>query len=59
MVFLECSPAVACVPVLTTLSGDCDGALAQVPVTEIDGIRYGLEGLVPKHGHLPLELRPE
>lgn len=28
-------------------------------VTEINGIRYGFEGLVPKHGHLPLELRPE
>jgi 6-phosphofructokinase 1 len=28
-------------------------------VTEIDGIRYGYEGLVQKHGHLPLKLRPE
>src|SRR6476469_3646179 len=28
-------------------------------VTEIDGIRYGYEGLVTKHGHAPLQLRPE
>src|ERR1700731_1304279 len=28
-------------------------------VTEIDGIRYGYEGLVQKHGHLPFKLRPE
>ena len=28
-------------------------------VTEINGIRYGYEGLVQKHGHLPLKLRPE
>jgi 6-phosphofructokinase 1 len=28
-------------------------------VSEIDGIRYGYEGLVQKHGHLPLKLRPE
>ena len=28
-------------------------------VTEIDGIRYGFEGLVPKHVHTPLKLRPE
>ena len=28
-------------------------------VTEIDGIRYGYEGLVPKHRHTPLKLRPE
>jgi 6-phosphofructokinase 1 len=28
-------------------------------VTEIAGIRYGYEGSVPKHGHMPLKLRPE
>ena len=28
-------------------------------VTAISGIRYGFEGLVPKHGHQPLQLRPE
>ncbi len=28
-------------------------------VTEINGIRYGFEGLVPKHGCMPLKLRPE
>jgi 6-phosphofructokinase 1 len=28
-------------------------------VTEIRGIRYGYEGLVLKHGHAPLGLRPE
>ena len=28
-------------------------------MTEINGIRYGYEGLVQKHGHLPLKLRPE
>jgi 6-phosphofructokinase 1 len=28
-------------------------------VTDIDGIRYGYEGLVPKYGHTPLKLRPE
>lgn len=28
-------------------------------VTEIAGIRYGYEGLVPKHRHTPLKLRPE
>jgi 6-phosphofructokinase 1 len=28
-------------------------------VTEIDGIRYGYEGMVQKHGHLPLKLKPE
>jgi 6-phosphofructokinase 1 len=28
-------------------------------VTRIYGIRYGYEGLVPRHGHVPLGLRPE
>jgi 6-phosphofructokinase 1 len=28
-------------------------------VVEILGIRYGFEGLVLKHGHSPLKLRPE
>ena len=28
-------------------------------VTKIDGIRYGYEGLIQKHGHMPLKLRPE
>jgi len=28
-------------------------------VTEIKGIRYGYEGLAPKHGHAPMKLRPE
>src|SRR5271165_1833547 len=28
-------------------------------VTEIVGIRYGYEGLVLKHGHVPLQLQPE
>jgi 6-phosphofructokinase 1 len=28
-------------------------------VTRIYGIRYGYEGLVPRHGHAPLALRPE
>ena len=28
-------------------------------ITEIYGIRYGYEGLVPKHNHTPLKLQPE
>lgn len=28
-------------------------------VTKILGIRHGYEGLIPKHGHPPLQLRPE
>ena len=28
-------------------------------VTEIHGIRYGYEGLISRHGHRPLKLRPE
>src|ERR1700726_481214 len=28
-------------------------------VTRIFGLRYGYEGLIPRHGHVPLALRPE
>ncbi|HYY29792.1 MAG TPA: ATP-dependent 6-phosphofructokinase [Chthoniobacterales bacterium] len=28
-------------------------------VTEVTGVRFGFEGLVPRHGHIPLKLKPE